>query len=624
MRKQGEITVFLSLILICVMSLFFGLVESARTAGARLYLEMASNSAMASVMSQYNRNLWNMYHLLFLEAESDQAVEQSFASYLGFYLDQENLYPMEMNEVKMLGKTTMTEDGGKALEQEILSYVGYRLPDVAADLAGIARVAKEAETAGDFKYLFEVCRTAGIKTRKLEACRKKVERLLLEMREMKGRLEDAVYKEDTGQFESQAEMLIREIRKFPDWTADYEKEVQKVSEQVADLKKDQKAAVADSAANENLVREISAYEQVSAAAKKRLGEYREMGTVLENNRKYLSEALEVRNNRKPAGADETINKDSGPDWGLVQEYLDLVIIPEGAVYGSADAEKVSALDRLEELFHGDLLELLLPANVDVSKRTVRIKDVSSKEEGMSSAEYSGRATAEQFLINEYCFLSFDSFLEKCTRKQQPGDQQLLYEQEYLLCGREADRENLKGTVERLLTLRGAMNLLYLLGSPEKKTEADSLAAAVSGGNAPVQFILSFFILTMWAFGEAIWDVKCLLAGGTVSFWKSHDSWKLEIEELLALRFLEPAGNEKKEGRGGDYRDYMRIMFLLMDKEERNFRMMDVIQWNVRSVQKDFLAADCITDVKITVEIKERHLFLLQTEYLRTAETVGTY
>ena len=62
MKKRGEITVFLSLTLVCILSLFMGLLESARTAGARLYLTMAANSAMASVMSQYNRNLWDMYH----------------------------------------------------------------------------------------------------------------------------------------------------------------------------------------------------------------------------------------------------------------------------------------------------------------------------------------------------------------------------------------------------------------------------------------------------------------------------------------------------------------------------------------------------------------------------------
>ena len=122
-RKRGEITVFLSLIMVCCLSLFLGLLESARTAGAGLYLEMAANSAMSSVMSQYNRNLWDMYHLLFLEAESEDAVKESFESFLSFYTEQENLYPMKLEETDILAVSYMDESGGEALEREIVEYM---------------------------------------------------------------------------------------------------------------------------------------------------------------------------------------------------------------------------------------------------------------------------------------------------------------------------------------------------------------------------------------------------------------------------------------------------------------------------------------------------------------------
>ena len=77
MRYRGEITVFLSLTILCVMSLMLGLLESARTAGARLYLRMASDSAVSSVMSYYNRNLWDRYQLLFLEYDSEAAIQET-------------------------------------------------------------------------------------------------------------------------------------------------------------------------------------------------------------------------------------------------------------------------------------------------------------------------------------------------------------------------------------------------------------------------------------------------------------------------------------------------------------------------------------------------------------------
>ena len=114
MKKRGEITVFLSLTLVCILSLFMGLLESARTAGARLYLTMAANSAMASVMSQYNRNLWDMYHLLFLEYESPEAIGRSFDMYLDFYLEQENLYPMKRKSREVTAILNMQRPCGKA------------------------------------------------------------------------------------------------------------------------------------------------------------------------------------------------------------------------------------------------------------------------------------------------------------------------------------------------------------------------------------------------------------------------------------------------------------------------------------------------------------------------------
>ena len=58
MRKKGQITVFFSLALLCVFSLMCGLLESARTAGARCYLKLAADSSMDSVFSRYHKEAW--------------------------------------------------------------------------------------------------------------------------------------------------------------------------------------------------------------------------------------------------------------------------------------------------------------------------------------------------------------------------------------------------------------------------------------------------------------------------------------------------------------------------------------------------------------------------------------
>ena len=70
MREKGEVTVFLAMILVMIMTLLLVMAESARTAGQRLYLRVASNSAMESLMAQYHRSLWNEYRILGLETDS--------------------------------------------------------------------------------------------------------------------------------------------------------------------------------------------------------------------------------------------------------------------------------------------------------------------------------------------------------------------------------------------------------------------------------------------------------------------------------------------------------------------------------------------------------------------------
>ena len=194
--------------------------------------------------------------------------------------------------------------------------------------------------------------------------------------------------------------------------------------------------------------------------------------------------------------------------------------------------------------------------------------------------------------------------------------------EYLLAGKKSDRENLKDAVNQVLTLRGAMNLLFLLNSPDKKAEADALAAAVSVGIVPAQMALSFFILTLWAFGEAVLDVKTLLAGGKIPFWKTEGTWKTCLSGLLDQSFLKETGESSGDGR--TYTEYLSCLIFLMDRKTRNFRMMDLIQWNIRTEQADFSAANCAYQIEIEAEVLQKHMFFQKEEYKGTVYVAGSY
>lgn len=621
MRQRGEITVFLSLTLVCILSLFMGLLELARTAGARLYLTMAANSSMASVMSQYNRNLWDMYRLLFLEYESPEAIGHSFDGYLDFYLEQENLYPMKRKSREVTAILNMQDNGGKPLEDGILSYVRYRLPDIAGNLTGITERAKEASRAGDFRTVFKVCRQAGRHTRRLEKARREAEAALEDMERLRIRASEAAADERAGRMGKEIERLQKKIRKFPELAGQYEKELEALSGNSRSAGEDGgREGMEEPLAAQTMDLELAAYQSVEEAGREFLEDCRKAELDLEDGLSRLEEIQGLLEEDGENGEGE--EHAGGPDWDRIRELMDMVHIPE-TVPETVDQEKAGALDRLEELLEGDLLQLVLPEGVKASGKRAGAEDIlADLRKGKAEEEAESNGSAEQLLVNEYILLYFDSFLKACEGREALTDQTLDYEQEYLLCGKRSDRENLAQTAEKLLMIRAAMNLLYLLSAPDKKAQADSLAAAVSGGNAAVGLIIGFLVLSLWALGEAVWDVRGLLDGGRTEFWKTDRTWHLSLEGLLAMEFLE--GRTDMEASGSGYEDYIRLLLFLEDKTERNYRMMDVIQWNVRKKQKDFTAGSCACRVEIRTEVSQKHVFLMKNEYGQTVETAWTY
>ena len=205
-------------------------------------------------------------------------------------------------------------------------------------------------------------------------------------------------------------------------------------------------------ASETMDMELAAYQSVEEAAREFQGRCQEMKDQLEAEAVRLEEISELLEEGGDGEHEENGEEDeTGPDWDQIQELMDMVQIPEAAVQEPVDQEKSSALDRLEEMLSGDLLKLVIPKGVKLSEKRVRAgQNGPSKEQSEEKTESNGLAA--QLLVNEYILLYFDSFLKKSESREELADQALDYEQEYLLCGKGSDRDNLAQTVEQLLMI----------------------------------------------------------------------------------------------------------------------------------------------------------------------------
>jgi len=240
------------------------------------------------------------------------------------------------------------------------------------------------------------------------------------------------------------------------------------------------------------------------------------------------------------------------------------------------------ISRVDGLKQTPILDLVMPEGKTVSGKTVILTELPSKRElnqgyGDFFEEEKGISVTDKLLFGEYVLEHFCSFTD--------GEGNVLdYEVEYMIGGKESDRENLKIVVNELLLLRFVPNYTYLQGSAEKKAEAEALALTLCSllGVPAITEAAAQGILLAWAFEEALLDVQTLLSGGKVPLIKNQEN-------------------------GLSYEDYLKILLFLEEKKGTAMRCLDLIEQNLKKMQGlDFFRVDtCVTKMSVNARCSFR-------------------
>lgn len=299
--------------------------------------------------------------------------------------------------------------------------------------------------------------------------------------------------------------------------------------------------------------------------------------------------------------------------------------------GIKDEETEGKLESLKAFFSGpDLLELVLPKEPELSKEDLGIGEPLS--ETFMSTKQSNLGLVDRVYMAFYFGAFFNYFgrgvndeeneaKESETQTSKEGEEENVKvsdtcEQEYILYGKENDHDNLSEVVKILIAIRSGLNLLYLYTRDSaKKEEARNLALAIcglAGGLAtPLVIVIQFLILTVWAMGQAVMDVRHLLAGKKVPFIHDSDSFDLSLEGLLNIadtKSVEGEEGEKDDGKGLSYSDYLKILLFVGHDSEMDYRAMDMIQLALRKDQSDFEMWRMVYSLDATVNLNTAHLF----------------
>lgn len=140
--QQASITVFLSLVLLLILSLIMTVIEGARQTTAKVFAERALLTSMDSVLAGFYGPLMGEYHLLGLDCPQKEStyeygdIAERMEEYMSYTLNPSqgikgagnrlNLYSNSLESVELISGTNLVDHKGEIFIHEVTEYMKYQ------------------------------------------------------------------------------------------------------------------------------------------------------------------------------------------------------------------------------------------------------------------------------------------------------------------------------------------------------------------------------------------------------------------------------------------------------------------------------------------------------------------
>jgi len=272
---------------------------------------------------------------------------------------------------------------------------------------------------------------------------------------------------------------------------------------------------------------------------------------------------------------------------------------------SSDSAGLGAIKKIISSIKDGLIGLVVEDASKISQKSIQMEDLASSQQNGSSNYWSNitEGAKDNVLYNEYLFSKFNAYTDSFNSNGEliETDDLLNYKLEYILGGNNSDKKNLESTILQLSLIREGANLEYLFTDSEKKYESYALALSLLGftGNYIAIKAGQYLIMSAWAYGEAIIDMRKLFSGERVEIAKNKGNWKLSLQNLLVMDFTSENSNADKD-KGFNYEEYLRILLYMESPNNKYYRTMDVIEMKmIEKGNKDFRLKNYIFSLNAT-------------------------
>lgn len=236
----------------------------------------------------------------------------------------------------------------------------------------------------------------------------------------------------------------------------------------------------------------------------------------------------------------------------------------------------------------------------VSEKSISVEDSVSHRnlntgEGVSKEKQGKENTMDMLWYSWYLLHNFGSYAEKKEGRV------LDYEMEYLVAGKNSDRENLESVLKKLIVLREGQNLMTILSNPDMLQKARSLSLTMAGASANPAVVqaVQTAVVAVWALVESILDIRTLLQGGNISVVKSRQEW---VSDLYALgNYLAPSCRATEKETGVSYQHYLVVFLLLQEEKALGLRPLDLIEKQLR--QQEESRSVCMDNLLCAIRVE---------------------
>lgn len=220
----------------------------------------------------------------------------------------------------------------------------------------------------------------------------------------------------------------------------------------------------------------------------------------------------------------------------------------------------------------------------------------------STGEQSISGLAQQAAFVDYVSSNFSNGVNRNP------DSVMQCEVEYILKGKNNDYDNLQSVINELTWMRMPINYACLLTDSEKKSEALTVAAAICTATGTPEFteVVKYLLLGCWAYGETLFEMKVLLSGKEIAYFKTKENWNTDLKNLAA------SGVNKRVENGLSYEEYLMILLAAKAGKKVNIcyaRMLDLIELNLQKEDPDFHITNCVGAMTVQGKISVNSHFI---------------